>query len=452
VRLMAQHLMLVPSLACPASCAYCFGPHAGGATMSRETLEAVVRWQGAAGADRTDGTDGVHGERREPDGRDGDGRAGAGAANDRLEVTFHGGEPLVPGAKWYRMALPLLRDGLAPRKVRFAIQTNLWLLTDELCELFLEQGVSVGTSLDGPEAINDAQRGKGYFARTMAGIERARAHGLEVGCICTFTAQTAPRANEIFDFFVAQGLDFSIHAALPSLRHTDADRWSLPAEAHGDLLVGLLDRYLANLTRVRISTLDSMCRSVSAGRGGICTFGDCLGGYLAVGPDGAIYPCQRFAGISQFSLGDVHAAPSADALEASPVWQAFAARERHVAESCGSCSYLALCRGGCPYNAVVGACGTLARTARDPHCEAYRRTFSAITERAMVEVFARENIEAVVARPDPQRGLLRRGRLLSLMSGGPHSRQFAGRARRNAATAPAAAGQADEEPRALLPR
>ena len=156
-----------------------------------------------------------------------------------------------------------------------------------------------------------------------------------------------------------------------------------------------------------------------------------------MGPDGTIYPCQRFAGMPQFGLGDVHAAPSADALVASPVWQAFAAREQHMAESCGNCSYLVLCRGGCPYNAVVEGGGTLAPTADDPHCEAYRRTFSAITERAMVEVFARDNLEAVVARPDPERGLLRHGRLLSLMSGGSHPRDAARRTRRIAAARPA---------------
>jgi len=343
------------------------------------------------------------------------------------------------------MALPLLREGFAPHKVSFAIQSNLWLLTDELCELFREHGVALGTSLDGPEAINDAQRGKGYFARTMAGIERARAHGLDVGCICTFTAQTAPRANEIFDFFIAEGLNFSVHAALPSLRYPDADKWSLAAEANGDLLIGLLDRYLDNLTRVRISTLDSMCRSVSAGRGGICTFGDCLGGYLAVGPDGGIYTCQRFAGMPEFALGNVTAAPSAEALKAKPVWQAFAARQQHIAVWCGECSYVAFGRGGCPYTALVGAGGTLEPTAPDPHCEAYRRTFAAVTERALAEVFAPENMEAVVARQDPERGLMRCGRLLSLMREGPHPYDVARHAGRVAAAAkPAATGSPDE--------
>jgi uncharacterized protein len=103
---MARDLMLVPSLACPAHCMYCFGPHKGGSSMRCETVEAVVRWQQERGSD-------------EP-----------------LEITFHGGEPLVPGAAFYRMALPFLRNNLAPRRVRFAIQSNLWLLTDELCDLF----------------------------------------------------------------------------------------------------------------------------------------------------------------------------------------------------------------------------------------------------------------------------------------------------------------------------
>ncbi len=44
--------------------------------MQRETVEAIVRWQSAFGGD-------------EP-----------------LEITFHGGEPLVPVESFYHMALP----------------------------------------------------------------------------------------------------------------------------------------------------------------------------------------------------------------------------------------------------------------------------------------------------------------------------------------------------------
>ena len=419
---MPHRLMVLPSLACPASCVYCFGPHTGGPQMRRETLEAVVRWQDALG----------HG--------------------DGIEITFHGGEPLVPGAGWYRLALPLLRDGLAPRELRFGLQSNLWLLTEEICELFIEFGVSIGTSLDGPEKINDAQRGAGYFRRTMAGIERARAHGLDVGAICTFTAQSAPHADEIFDFFLAEGLNFSVHAALPSLRYPEADGWALPPEDHGQLLVEMLDRYLAHADKVRIGTLDAMSRSVSAGRGGICSFRDCLGEYLAVDPQAFIYPCQRFAGMAEYRLGDVSDCPSADALAAAPVWQMVAARQERIAADCGDCAYLAFCRGGCPYNALVANGGALEPTARDPHCAAYKRAFDHITERALAEVFSDENLAAVVEQGSGKHGLMRKGRLLQIMRDGPHPQKVAHRAREVVAAVSLAVSASPEEALGRLDR
>jgi uncharacterized protein len=420
-----RHLMLVPSLACPASCAYCFGPHEGGALMAQATVGGVVRWQNALGGD------------------------------DAIEITFHGGEPLVPGIQFYRMALPLLRQGLAPRRVQFAMQSNLWLLTDELCNLLREYGVSLGTSLDGPESINDAQRGQGHFRRTMAGIERARAHGIHVGCICTFTAQSARLAQDIFDFFVREGLNFTVHAAVPSLRYPDVNGRSLSPEVHGELLVDMLDRYLQNLDRIRISTLDSMCQSVSAERGGICTFGDCLGGYLAVAPDGGIYPCQRFSAMPEYRLGNVDDCPSAQALATSAVWRMFQARQERMAEECKGCDHLDICRGGCPYNVLATDGRSLSSLGkpsglRDPGCPAYKRVFSYITERAVQKALSEENLEEVVLRVDPRKGLLRRGRLLSIMREGPHPQETARHARRIlAVVALAATGSPAEAARKL---
>ncbi|MEI7826538.1 MAG: radical SAM protein [Euryarchaeota archaeon] len=209
--------MLVPSLACPAHCNYCFGPNEGGPVMSIDIVEAVSRWQSPH--------------------------------HDPLEVTFHGGEPLVAGTDFYRNALPLLQDTLAHRRVRFSVQSNLWLLTDELCAVFKNHNVSIGTSLYGPEHITDAQRGRGYYKRTMKGIERARSHGIEVGCICTFTPSSLPDLGEIFDFFMSESLHFTIHACMPSLHHPEAGGWALSAGEHGQLLADSLAIYLENLNR-----------------------------------------------------------------------------------------------------------------------------------------------------------------------------------------------------------
>jgi len=50
---------------------------------------------------------------------------------DHVTFTFHGGEPLLAGADFYRKALPLLSEGLSHLRPSFALQTNLWKLTPE---------------------------------------------------------------------------------------------------------------------------------------------------------------------------------------------------------------------------------------------------------------------------------------------------------------------------------
>jgi len=396
---MSQHLMLIPTLDCPAECHYCFGPHRdSGSTMSRQTLEAVARWQRKSGN------------------------------GSPLEIIFHGGEPLVPGATFYREALPFLQEVLAPRRVRFAVQSNLWLLNNELCELFREYEVALGTSLDGPEAINDAQRGAGYFKKTMAGIELARSQGLSSGCICTFTAQSVKNADTVFNFFMGEGLNFSIHAALKPFGQEAKDYALSPAD-HGRLLTLMLNHYLDHTSKIEISTIDAMARSISAGKGGICTFTDCLGHYLAVDPEGWIYPCQRLAGFEQFKLGSVFDCPTEEDLAETSAWRALKDRQERIDETCSDCSHLEYCRGGCPYIFLAANKSLFNGDLRDPHCPAYQQTFNEITDRALAEVFSDENMAAVASGHSEKYGLLRKGKLLHIMRGSTHPREATRQAR-----------------------
>jgi uncharacterized protein len=388
---MAGRLMLVPSTGCPARCKYCFGPSGKGEVMSDAVLGATADWVAS--------------------------RLG-GDARRSFEIVFHGGEPLSAGAPFFRRAFTSFSAALPGRELRLSVQSNLWLLDDELCELFAAHGVSLGTSLDGPEAITDAQRGQGYFRRTMAGIERARRYGLGAGCICTFTAQSALRTEEIFEFFAREGLEVSVHAAVPPL--AGGNGWTLGPEAFGELLVRLLERYLSNLHRLRISTLDGLCRAVHAGEGSVCSFRECFGEYLAVAPDGGIYPCQRFANQPRFRLGRVDETPGPTDLETTPVGRMFRSREDNVGGECGGCVHFAYCKGGCPYDALA-ASGGVFRSLKDPYCPAYRRVFSYLTDRALEELFEPENLRA-----EPMR---ERGPLLGLMRGEVHPREAARHAR-----------------------
>jgi uncharacterized protein len=382
--------------------------------MSLETVQAVVDWQNTIGG------------------------------GEQIEITFHGGEPLLAGIEYYKKSLPVLREGLSFQKVSFAIQSNLWLLTDAMCEIFKVYNVSIGTSLDGPEAINDAQRGSGYYRRTMASLERARAHGMSVGCICTFTAQSVRRAGEVFDFFLHKGQSFSTHAALPPLGYA-GDGWALSPEAYGELLVGMLERYVENSSRIRVRTLDDMCQSISSGQGGICTFGECLGKYLAVDPEGWIYSCQRLAGMPEYRLGNVYDYPTPHTLATTPAWRMFQDRQERIGEECGDCTHFNYCRGGCPYNALAANGGSFDHALRDPYCPAYKRAFEMITERALEDVFSDENMAAVVAGGNGKHGLLQKGKLVQIMRGGPHPQEVAQGARKVVAAVALASSTSQDE-------
>ena len=85
---MAFHVMLIPTLSCPANCSYCWSSDKGSPIMSIETIKEVVEWL--------------------KDFR-----------SDQVTFTFHGGEPLMAGVDFYREALPLLTKGLGHIETRF---------------------------------------------------------------------------------------------------------------------------------------------------------------------------------------------------------------------------------------------------------------------------------------------------------------------------------------------
>ncbi|HIH03948.1 MAG TPA: TIGR04083 family peptide-modifying radical SAM enzyme [Methanoregulaceae archaeon] len=358
------HVMLIPTLRCPARCAYCWSSDHTGPMMDLETVRAATSWI-------------------------------ASLNDDPVTITFHGGEPLLAGSEFYEAALPMIEEGLAPRTVAFAMQSNLWLLDDRLAAVLAIHNVPIGTSIDGPPALNDAQRGTGYFERTRRGMEVAARHGVRVSVICTFTAKSVKERDAIVRFFLENGYVMKLHPALPSLRDGRPDAYALPPEEYGELLVYLLDQYLSHLGRLRVMNIDDLVKSVFVRRGTVCTFADCLGTTYAVGPDGGIYPCYRFVGMDEWRMGDVRDAPTRAELEATPAWQRLAAFREYVDEHCAGCRHIRYCRGGCPYNALAPTGGAIAGV--DPHCAAYKRIYDEIADRLNAEMFGEGGMEAMLA-------------------------------------------------------
>jgi uncharacterized protein len=304
---------------------------------------------------------------------------------NRVTITFHGGEPLLAGADFYRNALPMLSSGLAHMKPEFAMQTNLWRMTPELADILAGYNVPLGSSIDGPQELNDYQRGKGYYEKTMRGYEIAKAHGLFVRFICTFTSHSVKFREDIFNYFRKNGFVLKLHPALPSLRSENPKQWALSPEEYGELLVYLLDKYLENLDTIEVMNINDLFKGVFTRHGTVCTFVDCMGSTFAVGPDGSIYPCYRFVGMPEYVMGNVRDHPTKEDLAGSPAGRLMQQFREYVDQHCGGCAHVRYCRGGCPYNAIAPTDGKIQGV--DPHCVAYRRIFDEINDRLNKEMF-----------------------------------------------------------------
>ena len=243
----------------------------------------------------------------------------------------------------------------------------------------------------------------------MAGYEIARAHGLNVRFITTFTSHSVKFKEDIFNFYLEQGFTLKLHPCLPSLKGENPDKWTIDPEEYGELLIYLLDKYLENMGRIEVMNIDHLCKCVFTGRGTVCTYVDCMGDTFAVGPDGGIYPCYRFIGMPEWVMGNVYDHPTMADLAQSDAWKRLHQFKEYVDRECGKCAHIKYCRGGCPYNAIVPTDGEIKGV--DPYCTSYKMIFDEITNRVNEEMFGSSNMDMFL----PQTMKSSRSGIMSLM-------------------------------------
>ena len=218
-------LVIQPTSLCNLDCAYCYVPDRQNASrLPIPVLESLLR---AVSSSRI-------------------------ARGDRaLKILWHAGEPLAAGIDFYRAAVDatdrLMGDGW---RVRHSIQTNGTLITDEWCEFFRANGVSIGVSIDGPADVHDANRvtrgGRGSFAHAMRGIDRLRAYGIGVSVLSVLTAKSIERPDDMFQFFVDTDLR---HVAF-NVEEIEGPNLSSSLVEKADDLVRARSRYRMFMSRI----------------------------------------------------------------------------------------------------------------------------------------------------------------------------------------------------------
>jgi selenobiotic family peptide radical SAM maturase len=212
-------------------------------------------------------------------------------------------------------------------------------------------------SLEGLAPHDDAVRGEGHFARTLAFLEAARARGVTTHVMVTLTRdnldQVLPLARMLrglvhrvsFTRLARVGEGAALAAASPPELERFLDAWV--AAARDEPLLGWKDNLL-NPARVRA---------------GLPPFRGCTGhgcgaafNFVALLPDGEVHACRKLPS----PIG------SLPAQRLDQVWRSEAARRyRRGSAGCRGCTLRARC-GGCL--AVAHGEGLDPFIARDPHC------------------------------------------------------------------------------------
>jgi radical SAM protein with 4Fe4S-binding SPASM domain len=208
------------------------------------------------------------------------------------KLVFTGGEPLLRGdifdlANRFKSLDRNKRIGLY-------INTNGTLITRDIAHKLIESFDEIRISLDGPEEINDALRGKGTFDRVMQAIDYIQEAGGDPTISITLTSKNISRLKELMSFLLSVKWIHNIHIA--PFKCSGRGKWHkellCAQEDAGRVVAEFWHEYFGFSTKQSIKNRNNLPLNCGVGK------------YLTVYPDGSVYPCHLLA-LPEFCIGNI---------------------------------------------------------------------------------------------------------------------------------------------------
>ncbi|QIS11483.1 radical SAM protein [Nocardia arthritidis] len=272
-------------------------------------------------------------------------------ARTRLEFIWHGGEPLLQPAQFYRQTWADQREIFgAEIPTGNSVQTNLVVLDDERRQLLGEGFDSVGVSIDVAGGLRVNAAGRDSQDRVARNLDTLLADSIPFGCISVLTAQNIHAVDEVFRFFEERNLHFRVLPLFDTGEPGQTTPFEVSREQELSALARLVDLWLAGETMARPpAPLDGYVQFAAqhlagAQRTEYCDRREWLP-VLLVNTDGSCFTYGEPYGDPEWSIGNIFTEPFADML-AGPVFERCAVEaERRVARNCLSCPFFDVCGG-----------------------------------------------------------------------------------------------------------
>lgn len=271
-----------------------------------------------------------------------------------LEVDFFGGEPLMN----FDVVKELVAYGRSleesnNKKFRFTLTTNGILLNDEIMEFVNKEMGNLVLSIDGRREVNDKMRpmrgGQGSYDRIVPKFIKAANSREQMNYYVrgTYTHNNLDFAEDVKHL---AGMGFEQISVEPVVAPQTED-YAIKEDDVPKLLeqYDILAKYL--LERKREGRGVNFFHFMIDLSGGPCVakrLSGCGSGteYLAVAPNGDLYPCHQFVGKEDFLMGNVDTGVVNTALV-----EKFKLCNVYSKKECRDCFAKFYCSGGCAANA-----------------------------------------------------------------------------------------------------
>jgi len=271
-----------------------------------------------------------------------------------IEVDLFGGEPLMAFDTIKEIVEHAkVQEKLHNKSIRFTMTTNATLLNDEIMKYMDENMGNIVLSIDGRKSVNDKVRvradGTGSYDRILPNIKKMvdmRDKSKAYYVRGTFTRENTDFFEDIKHMADLGFKEISIEpVVLPKEHVLSLREEDLPVifEQYDKLYKDMLQRHAdGNEFKFYHFNIDL--------KGGPCVYkriSGCGAGheYIAVTPDGDIYPCHQFVGNKDFLMGDIYNGMHNKKMELE-------FKEAHIYNKpkCTDCWAKFYCSGGCQAN------------------------------------------------------------------------------------------------------
>jgi uncharacterized protein len=286
--------------------------------------------------------------------------------NNRVTVSWQGGEPTLRGVDFYRRSLEYQEKHRRPGMTfENTMQTNGTLLDDEWCEFLHANGFLVGISIDGPRELHDHyrvdKRGRPTFDDVMRGLRLLQKHRVEYNVLTTVNRVNADRPLEVYRFLRDEvGTDWIQFIPVVERLNDDGSRVrqeganvserSVEPEQFGAFLISIFDEWVRHdVGQVFVQTFEAALRNWMGLGSGMCIFDPTCGHGVALEHNGDLYSCDHFVEPG-YLLGNIEQTHMRDLVGSEFQHQFGRDKLDSLPKYCRECDVRFACHGECPKN------------------------------------------------------------------------------------------------------